>query len=303
MGEGPHKRPGDADASGVQWQQSVRRNLPPPEGTVSFQEKLARAAARNRSRVCVGLDPEPARLPVADVSAFLRAVIEATADAVCCYKPNLAFFEALGRDGYEVLARTLDAIPDDIPVIADAKRGDVGNTAAAYARALFDVWGFDAATVNPSGGGDSVLPFTERADRGVFIWCRASNPGAADFQDLLVTGGEDRPRPLYEVVAERAHAWNVHGNVGLVAGATYPEQIARLRDLCPAMPFLVPGVGAQGGDAGAAVRAARDAAGGGFIVNASRGVLYASAGLDFADAARAAAIRLRDELNAHLAPA
>jgi orotidine-5'-phosphate decarboxylase len=182
-------------------------------------------------------------------------------------------------------------------VIADAKRGDIGNTAVAYARAIFDVWGFDAVTVNPYGGGDAVLPFVERAGRGVFVWCRSSNPGAGDFQDLVVTDAAGRSRPLYEVVAERARDWNVHGNVGLVAAATYPREIARLRELCPEMLFLVPGVGAQGGEAAAAVQAARDARGEGFIVNVSRQVLYASCEADFAQAARSAAVRIRDEIS------
>lgn len=264
---------------------------------MTFADKLARAAARNHSLLCVGLDPDPARMPGQDAAAFLRAVIEATADLVCCYKPNLAFFEALGRDGYQVLAEVLAAIPDDIPVLADAKRGDIGNTAEAYARALFDVWNFDAATVNPWGGGDTMQPFVRRADRGVFVWCRGSNPGARDFQDLPAVMAGGGTRPLYEVVAECAQDWNVHGNVGLVASATYPADIARLRELCPTMLFLVPGVGAQGGEAAAAVRAARDAGGAGFIVNVSRQVLYASAGAGYADAARAAAVQARDEIN------
>lgn len=264
---------------------------------MTFAEKLERAATRSDSRLCVGLDPEPARMPDGDPAGFLRAIIEATADVAACYKPNLAFFEALGRDGYTVLARALEAIPRDTPVIADAKRGDIGNTAEAYARALFDVWGFDAVTANSWGGSDAVQPFISRADRGVFIWCRSSNPGARDFQDLPVTAPDGGTRPLYEVVAERARAWNAHGNVGLVAAATYPAEAARLRALCPDMLFLVPGVGAQGGDAAASVRAACDASGTGFIVNVSRGILYASSGRDFAGAARAAALRSRDEIN------
>ncbi len=262
---------------------------------VSFLEKWRRAAARNGSLLCVGLDPDPARMPAMDPAAFLRAVIEATSDLVCCYKPNLAFFEALGRDGYRILAETLAAVPPHIPVLGDAKRGDIGHTAAAYARALFDVWNFDAVTVNPWGGEDSVQPFLERAERGVFIWCRGSNPGARDFQDLSVVE-EGEARPLYEVVARRARAWNRHGNVGLVVGVTYPEEAARLRRLCPELPFLMPGLGAQGGEAAAAVRAV-DGGTGGFLVNVSRQVLYASRGPDFAQAARAAAQRYRDEIN------
>ncbi|MFN8558679.1 MAG: orotidine-5'-phosphate decarboxylase, partial [Dehalococcoidia bacterium] len=238
---------------------------------MSFSEKLRRATERNGSLLCVGLDPEPSRID-GDVGAFLQAVIEATADVACCYKPNLAFFEALGRDASATLARTLEAIPRDMPVIADAKRGDIGNTAAAYARALFDVWGFDAMTANAYGGYDSVEPFINRADRGVFIWCRSSNPGAADLQDLPVIDAGGERRPLYEVVAEKARAWNSAGNVGVVAPATFPTEAARLRALCPDMLFLVPGVGAQGGGAEAAVRAVSDAAGAGFIVNVSRQV-------------------------------
>ncbi len=266
---------------------------------MSFMEKWRRAAARNRSLLCVGLDPDPARMPDVEPAAFLRAVVEATADLVCCYKPNLAFFEALGRDGYRVLAETLAAVPPEIPVLGDAKRGDIGHTAAAYARALFDVWGFDAVTVTPWGGADALAPFLERADRGIFIWCRGSNPGARDFQDLTVLT-EDGTRPLYEVVALRARAWNRHGNVGLVVGVTDPEAAARLRRLCPELPFLMPGLGAQGGEAAAAVRAV-DGAAGGFLINVSRQVLYAARGPDFAQAARAAAQRYRDEINRHRA--
>ena len=263
---------------------------------MTFADKHTRACDRSQSLLCVGHDPDPALLPDVDPAPVLRYVIEATIDLVCCYKPNLAFFEALGRNGYDLLARALEAVPADIPVLADSMRDDIGSTAVAYARALFDVWGFDAITVNPFGGEDAVRPFIAYADRGVFVWCRSSNPGARDFQDLRVVqdGGA---RPFYEVIAEQARDWNTHGNVGLVAAATYPSEIARLRELCPSMPFLVPGVGAQGGESAAAVRAACDARGAGFIVNSSRGVLYASRGEDYAQAARTAAQRTRDEIN------
>ena len=272
---------------------------------MTFFQRLEDAAARNQSRLCVGLDPDPTRIPGGDVTAFLREVVAATSDLVCCYKPNLAFFEALGDEGYTALHATLAAIPESVPVLADAKRGDIGSTAEAYARALFAVWGFDAATVNPYGGGDTIEPFLVYADRGVFVWCRSSNPGARDFQDLPVLDGAGSTRPLYEVVAERARRWNAGGNVGLVAGATYPAEIARLRSMCPDLPFLVPGVGAQGAALEEAVRAAAFAEGStpslpdgsGFLINASRGVLYASAGSDFAPAARQAALQLRDAIN------
>ena len=279
---------------------------------MSFFQKLARAVERNDSLLCVGLDPDPDRLPeglrakqggVGDVAAFQRAVIEATSDLVCAYKPNLAFYEALGEAGAEALRATLAAIPTDVPVIGDAKRGDVGHTARAYARALFDGWGFDAVTVSPYLGGDSVEPFLEREERGVFLLCRTSNPGARDFQDLPVLAGEGSPggeegaaRPLFEVVAERARQWNTRGNVGLVVGATYPEELGRLRELCPQMTFLVPGVGAQGGDLEACLHRGLDAGGSGLIINVSRQVLYASQGDDFAAAARRVALALRDEI-------
>ncbi|MBI2855572.1 MAG: orotidine-5'-phosphate decarboxylase [Chloroflexi bacterium] len=263
----------------------------------TFREKLAQASLRNRSLLCVGLDPDPATMPVADVAEFNRAIVEATADLVCCYKPNLAFYEALGLPGLEALNRTLERIPPDIPVIGDAKRGDVASTSQAYARAMFQVWGFDAATVNPYGGGDAIQPFLEYQDRGILLWCRSSNPDAVDFQDLPVGQGSQK-RLLYEQVALKAREWNVHGNVGLVVGATYPQQLKEVRSLCPDMLILAPGVGAQGGDLEATVEYGLDGKGGGLIVNASRSVLYASRSKeDFARAARRVAQDLRDRMN------
>ncbi len=262
-----------------------------------FFDKLEQAALRNQSLLCVGLDPDPARLPVPDVAAFNRAIIEATAELVCAYKPNLAFYEALGEAGMAALRDTLAAIPPDIPVIADGKRNDIGNTARAYARALFDELGVDAATVNPYLGGDAVEPFLEREDKAAFILCRTSNPGARDLQDLLVSAAPgSEARPLFEVVAEVAGRWNSRGNVGLVVGATYPEELGRVRQLCPEMTFLVPGVGAQGGDVAAVMRNGLDRAGRGLIINVSRQVLYASREKDFARAAAGAARQLRDEI-------
>ena len=262
---------------------------------MTFREKLVNAAQRNGSLLCVGLDPDPIRLHATDVTNFLCSIIEATSDLVCAYKPNLAFYEQMGEDGYPSLRAVLAAIPEDIPVIADAKRGDIGHTAEAYARAIFDELGFDAATVSPYLGGDSVEPFLVREDKAAFIVCRTSNAGAGDFQDLSVDFEGER-RPLYEVVAERARAWNTRGNVGLVAGATYPSELARLRELCPDMFFLVPGVGAQEGDLGAAVRAGLDADNAGIIVNASRQVLYDHEGGRSAESARREALSLRDAI-------
>ena len=264
-----------------------------------FREKLNSAAQKNSSLLCVGLDPDPARMAGVDAASFLCAIVEATSDLVCAYKPNLAFYEQMGEAGYAALRAVLRAIPDHIPVLADAKRGDIGHTAAAYASALFDEWGFDAATVNPYLGGDAIEPFVEYADRGIFIVCRTSNPGARDLQDLIVSGSGN-PRPLYQAVAELAKEWNSRGNVGLVTGATYPDELGELRQLCPEMPFLVPGVGAQAGDLAKAVRAGLDADGGGILVNASRKVLYASQesgqGADFAEAARREALAIRDAI-------
>ena len=262
---------------------------------MSFREKLAHAAEKNRSLLCVGLDPDPARIPANEIASYLCAIVEATSDLVCAYKPNLAFYEQLGEAGFSALRTVLAAIPSDIPVIADAKRGDIAHTAAAYARAIFDELGFDASTVNPYLGRDSVEPFVRYADKGVLIVCRSSNPGARDVQDLPV--GPDAT-PLYQVVAGLAKQWDTNGNVGLVAGATYPEELAILRGLCPSMPILVPGVGAQEGELERSVRAGLDADGAGIIVNASRAVLYASSGRDFAEAARRAAEELRSAIEA-----
>jgi len=264
---------------------------------MTFREKLEGAWERSGSLLCIGLDPEPSLMAIDDVAAFNIAIIEATSDLVCAYKPNVAFYEALGPErGYAALRKTLAAMPDHLIKLADAKRGDVTNTARAYVRALFDDLGFDASTVNPYVGYDSTEPWLERPGKAAMILCRTSNPGAADLQDLRVET-EGGPRPLYEIVAERARAWDRHGNVGLVVGATYPDEMRRIRELCPEMPILVPGIGAQAGDLAASVRAGIDARGRGLIVSASRGVTYASKGNDFAEAARREALRLRDAIN------
>ena len=195
----------------------------------NFVDKLRRASETNQSLLCVGLDPDPRLMPIDDIFEFNRAIIDATHDLVCCYKPNLAFYEAFGPPGLEVLRRTLEHIPDDIPVIGDAKRGDIGNTAKAYAASLFEYYGFDAVTANPYLGGDSLAPFLAYADRGVFVLCRNSNPGAADFQLLSVSRDNGEQRPLFMEVAARCNDWNVSGNVGLVVGATYPEELRQVR--------------------------------------------------------------------------
>jgi orotidine-5'-phosphate decarboxylase len=219
---------------------------------------------------------------------FNRAIIDATCDMVCAYKPNLAFYEAQGAPGLALLQKTIEYIPGDIPVIGDAKRGDIGNTARAYAHALFSVFAFDAVTVNPYLGRDSVEAFTAHQDRGVFLLCRTSNSGAGDFQELHLASGP----LLYEVVAQKAGQWNAAGNVGLVVGATCPAALKKVRSLCPEMLLLIPGTGAQGGGLEEAVLQGTDSLGEKAVFNVSRQVLYASAGKDFARAARREAERV-----------
>lgn len=268
---------------------------------MSFLEKLSAASRAKDSLLCIGLDPDPALMPKVDIFSFNRAIIDATADLVCAYKPNLAFYEAMGIDGMRALAQTIEYIPKEIPVIGDAKRGDIGNTAQAYARALFDVWGFDAVTVNPYLGLDALEPFLERGDKGVFVLCRTSNPGSADFQSASLIKDADKkrgaPKPLYQWVALEVKERNVKGNAGLVVGATYPLDIKDIRRLCPDMPLLIPGVGAQGGDLASAVRFGLDRRGEGAIIAVSRQVLYASGGEDYARAARREAMKLRERIN------
>ncbi len=263
----------------------------------SFVEKLRRASEGNKSLLCVGLDPDASLMPIDDVFEFNRAIVDATRDLACCYKPNLAFYEAFGPPGLEALRRTVEHIGGEVPVIGDAKRGDIGNTARAYASALFDYYGFDAVTANPYMGGDTLSPFLDYSGKGVFVVCRTSNPGSGDFQSLTVTRADGEQRPLYMEVAARCGEWNVSGNVGLVVGATYPEELQQVRSRCPDLPILIPGIGAQGGDLQASVAKGMDARGGGILISASRQVIYASKGADFAERARDAALDLRNRIN------
>ena len=259
---------------------------------MNFLEKLLTASRSNQSLLCVGLDPDPKLMPKIGVFEFNREIIDATSDLVCAYKPNLAFYEALGIEGLRALEKTIAHIPQNVAIIGDAKRGDIASSSEAYAKALFGAFGFDAATVNPYLGYDSIAPFLAYADKGVFILCKTSNAGAADFQDSLVNG-----RPLFELVAQKAREWNTRGNVGLVVGATYIQQLGIIREICPELPLLIPGIGAQGGDLAAVVRYGVDANGEKAIINCSRQILYASSGKDFAVAARHEALKLRDRIN------
>lgn len=258
---------------------------------MTFFEQLERRSRAVDSLLCVGLDPDYRKHRPEDVAGFNKAIIEATAEFTACYKPNIAFYEQWGLPGLRALEETLAAIPADIPVIGDVKRGDMGNTAEAYARAMFEHWGFGAITVNGYQGLDAVQPFLSYEGKGVFILCRTSNPGSREFQEQPLANG----RLLYEEVALTATSWA--SNIGLVVGATAPAELARVRALVPSTPLLIPGVGAQGGKAEDVVKAAGYEPGK-MVVNSSRGVLYAGEGAGFAEAAREAARAIRDELRA-----
>ncbi len=260
---------------------------------MSFIDKLLAISRRNKSLLCVGLDPDPALMPQVNMLEFLKAIVDATKDFVCAYKPNFAFYETHGLEGTSILEQIIKYIPDDIPVIGDAKRGDIGNTARAYASAVLDRFGCDAVTISPYLGFDSVEPFLNHKDKGIFILCRTSNKGAHDFQDIVDSYG----KPLYVKVAEKALEWNTQGNIGLVVGATYPEELEQIRKLCPDMPLLIPGIGAQGGDLELAIKNGIDARGEKAVINVSRQVLYASSEKDFARAAGEKAREICREIN------
>jgi orotidine-5'-phosphate decarboxylase len=265
--------------------------------TASFTLSLRDSWARSGSMLCVGLDPDPARLPPHLAGApdailrFCTAIVDATADLACAFKPQVAYFAAQrAEDQLEALIAHIHERHPGVPVVLDAKRGDIGPTAEQYAREAFERYRADAVTVNPYMGFDSVEPWLEHAGRGVILLCRTSNPGGADLQSLDV-GGER----LYERVARLAAGpWNRGGELGLVVGATVPAELARVRALAPALPLLVPGIGVQGGDVAATVAAGRDAGGLGMMINSSRAILYAGRGEDFAQAARQAARDTRD---------
>jgi orotidine-5'-phosphate decarboxylase len=265
---------------------------------MQFNEILREGIQRAHSLVCVGLDVDPSKVPPAlrdkpdYVFRFLKAVVDATSDLVLAYKPNLAFYESLGVEGWDILRRILRVIPDSIIKIGDAKRGDIGSTAEKYATALFGL-GFDAVTVNPYLGSDTVEPFIQDETKGCFLLCLTSNPSSKDFQTLSADG-----KFIYLHVAEKAVQWNTKNNCGLVVGATHPEELKTVREKAPGLPFLIPGIGAQGGDLEASVLEGTDAFGEMALINSSRGILYASPGPDFAEAARRETLKLRDSINA-----
>ncbi len=281
----------------------------PYNADMTFIEQLLRAERKNQSMLCVGLDPEPAKFPLhwrndtRKIFDFCAAIVDATADLVIAFKPQIAYFAAQrAEDQLERLMAHMRQAAPEVPVILDAKRGDIGSTAEQYAKEAFERYGADAVTLSPFMGFDSVQPYLGYPNKGAFLLCRTSNPGGDDFQNQHLAGVAGQPR-LYEHIAQLSQGpWNLNGQLGLVVGATYPAEIERVRALAPTVPLLIPGVGAQGGDAQATVRAGwRGTAGqttGLVVVNSSRAVLYASAGAGFAEAARAEALRTRDLLHA-----
>ncbi|MFC5472689.1 orotidine-5'-phosphate decarboxylase [Paraherbaspirillum soli] len=271
---------------------------------MTFIEKLSAAWTANNSLLCVGLDPDIAKLPPHlqqqpdAIFAFCKAIIDATAATACAFKPQIAYFSALrAEDQLEAICLYLRENYPHIPIVMDAKRGDIGATAEQYAREAFERYGADAVTVNPYMGFDSVAPYLEWKDRGTIVLCRTSNPGGSDLQFLTVDGV-----PLYQHVARLvAEKWNTNGQCGLVVGATFPQELAQVRSIVGDMPLLVPGVGAQGGDVQATVLAGRTANGSGMMINSSRAILYAkpdqAAAEDFAQAAQRVALETRDAIN------
>jgi orotidine-5'-phosphate decarboxylase len=265
---------------------------------MKFIEKLIHISRKNNSLLCVGLDTDLEKIPQSllkdrdPLFSFNQKIIDSTSDLVCAYKPNIAFYEAYGSEGWEALKKTCQAIPKEIPIIIDAKRGDIGNTAKMYAHAIFENLDADAVTVNPYMGEDSVSPFLEYEDKCALILCLTSNKGAQDFQLSMVDA-----KPLYQIVVEKVLSWNQKGNCGLVVGATYPEQLKKVRGIAQSLPILIPGVGAQSGELEPTVKFGIDEKGERAIINSSRGIIYASPKEDFAEAARSEALKLRDKIN------
>lgn len=268
---------------------------------MTFLDMLDRCISINNSLLCVGLDPDLEKIPDGmDQFSFTKAIVDATHDLVCCYKPNSAFFEADGANGIENLKRTCSYIKQaypEIPIILDFKRGDIGNTNNHYARFAFDYLGADAVTVQSWQGREAIQPFLDWKDKGIIVWCKASNPGSGEFQDLELKNG----RTLYMQTADNVkNQWNGNGNCLLVVGATYPKELAKVREIVGnEMVLLVPGLGTQGGDAAATLQAGLNTAKRGLIINSSREVLYASDSNDFAKAGRNKAIILRDQINTY----
>lgn len=274
---------------------------------MNFITKLTNIVKKNNSLVCVGLDSDITKIPVHirngehPQSTFNKAIMDATHDLVCAYKPNTAFYEARGKAGIEALKITCDYLKEkypEIPIILDAKRADIGSTNEGYVKFAFDFLGADAITLHPYLGKESLKPFLDRKDKGLFILCRTSNPGAGEFQDVTLDSGNQSIK-LYQYIAEKvAKDWNYNGNCGLVVGATYPDELKIVRRMVgDGFPLLIPGIGSQGADVEKTVNAGVDKDGLNAIINSSRGIIFASSGVDFAEISRTEAIKLRDEIN------
>lgn len=272
---------------------------------MDFKKKFNAISEANNSLLCVGLDIDKEKIPAFlseteenPFFAFNKQIIDATTDLVCSYKLNMAFYEALGTEGIELLSATIDYIPQEIPVILDGKRNDIGNTAKKYAENLFQFLKADAATVNPYLGIDGLKPFLDYHDKCIFILCRTSNPSASDFQDLKI---QNKGESLYQIIAKKTAEWNqTYGNCALVVGATYPAELKEVRSIIgDNMPLLIPGVGKQGGDIAAAVKNGTNSDGRLAIINSSRGIIYADSDEEFAEAARKQALTLKEAINKH----
>jgi len=269
---------------------------------MNFQSKISEISTENNSLLCIGLDSDINKIPFHIKGTdnpqynFNKAIIEATYDLVCAYKPNSAFYEAQGEEGIRQLKQTVYFVKENypkIPVILDAKRADIGNTNEGYVKFAFDHLGADAITLHPYLGKDALKPFLERRDKGLFILCRTSNSGAGEFQDLEIDG-----KPLYQVIAAKvAKDWNYNGNCGLVVGATYPKELDIVRHIVGNIPILIPGIGAQGGDLEKTVQAGVDKTGLNALINSSRGIIFASTGVNFAEKAREEALKLKNLIN------
>lgn len=242
-----------------------------------FLDRLQKTSSMKESLLCIGLDPDPARMPSPDVFEFCKTIVDSTQSFTAAYKPNMGFFEAFGIDGLKALEKIVEHIRTNYPeifLIGDGKRGDIGSTSSKYAHAMFNVWDFDAVTVNAFSGFDSIEPFLRYSDRGIFVWCKSSNPDGYQLQDLVVSG--QGGKKVFEIIAEYCVEWNSSGNLGLVVGATYPEELATIRGIAPEIPILVPGVGSQSGDLESSVKFGLATETHGLLISSSRGIIYAS---------------------------
>ncbi len=264
-----------------------------------FADKLRQAVTESDSLLCVGLDPDPEKMPIDDIFTFCKQIVDATAKDACAFKPNLAFFEASGLNGFSILKDVVDYIHSDFPdkvVIGDGKRGDIDSSSAKYAYSMFEILGFDATTVNGFGGYDSIKPFLDYSDKGVFVWCKSSNPDGYQVQGIY--DSQQSRSTLFEEMAKMATGWNSNENIGLVVGATFPKELAAVRAVAPDIPILVPGIGSQEGDLSNSLKAGIEQEFPNIFINSSRSIIYASSDLNnYSHAAGQAAYKLKSDIN------